>query len=130
MRINVLILIILHIFIILISCNFEPFPNGEKVYQTNCENCHMPDGTGLPPMYPSLLNSEYLNSNINKLPCIIRYGRKSEIMENVYMPPTEISAIAMSNLINYMTHKWGGSSGISLDEIEEGIKLCEDNLIE
>jgi len=86
----------------------------------------MADGSGLPPMYPSLDQSGILKDSIMTLPCLIKNGRQSKMMKNVYMPGAEISTIDMSNLINYMTSKWGNSSSLSMEKIEEIKSDCDN----
>lgn len=124
---NYKLLIINYVYIILfvISCDHEPFPNGKRIYEVHCENCHMSDGSGLPLIYPNLRKSDLLNSRIDELPCLILTGRKSEILETVEMPGVELSSIDMSNLVNYLVHKWNLEEALTITEIEEVVRACE-----
>ena len=85
----------------------------------------MSDGSGLPPFYPDLPKSDLLTKNIEELPCLILKGRKGQIIETVVMPGVNLSAVDISNLINYMAHKWKGSLALPMNEIAELIQACE-----
>ena len=85
----------------------------------------MSDGSGLPLIYPNLRKSDLLNSRIDELPCLILTGRKSEILETVEMPGVELSSIDMSNLVNYLVHKWNLEEALTITEIEEVVRACE-----
>ena len=124
MRNKLLIVSILHIIFIYISCDSETYPGGKRIYEIYCENCHMSDGTGLPPMYPSLQKSSYLAANLKELPCLIKNGRKSQIAKNVAMPGIELNDIDMANLINYINHQWGSEKPISSKLIQQYGEDC------
>ena len=85
----------------------------------------MTDGSGLPPLYPSLQNTSYLQSNLSELPCIIKNGKESKIVQNVVMPAHKLSDTDMSNLINYLNHKWGTKKDIPINKIKLNIDKCE-----
>ena len=107
------------------ECETEPYSGGKRIYKLYCENCHMVDGTGLPPLYLPIQESSYLSDRINELPCLIRNGRKSLLMENVEMPSHNLSEIDLTNLINYMNHKWGNVDALNLNELKEAYRNCE-----
>ena len=125
MRIKYLFFFSLYICIFIISCNSEPYPGGKRVYSYACENCHMADGSGLPPLYPSLLDSYYFDSKISELPCLILKGKQSQIVTNVAMPGNKLSDIEISNLINYMNVKWGTKKEVAFNEIKEFTENCQ-----
>lgn len=64
----------------------------------------MDEGKGFGEIYPSLIESPYLTSEIEALPCLIKHGKKSTVLSTVYMPAhPELNAVDISNLINYMS---------------------------
>jgi len=72
-------------FILLIlftSCGNTTYPQGKILYENFCVSCHMPDGTGLKSLIPTLVKADYLLENPLKTACIIRYGIKDTIMVN------------------------------------------------
>jgi len=109
----------------IMACFNEPYSDGKRTYTAYCENCHMADGTGLPPLYVPIQESEYLNAKINELPCLIKNGKQSSLMANVAMPKHDLSETDMINLINYMNWKWGSGESLNVGEIKESYKGCE-----
>lgn len=53
---------------------------GGDLYLGHCAKCHGREGEGFLKLYPPIRNTSYLNKNVSKLPCIIRYGLKGEIL--------------------------------------------------
>ncbi len=125
MMIKYLKIFTLYLLIIYISCSSESFPGGKRFYTSNCESCHMEDGSGLPPMYPSLHNSTYLNSNLKELPCIILNGKQSQLIKNIIMPAHDFNDVELTNLINYMNVKWGSNKNILLKDVQNKMKNCK-----
>ena len=62
------------------GCGNEPFAQGKNLYTTHCENCHMANGTGLGGNIPPLAQSDYLQSQQQKIACIISYGQADTIL--------------------------------------------------
>lgn len=91
----------------------ERFPQGKILYENFCANCHIEDGTGLPGIIPTLVNSDYLEKNQSALPCAIRYGMAGEItvngqVFNAEMPGSpKLHEFEITNIINYINTSWG-----------------------
>ncbi|MEE9374204.1 MAG: cytochrome c [Saprospiraceae bacterium] len=117
-------IILIYILFIIMSCKSETYSRGKMVYTNLCENCHMADGTGLPPLYPSLVNSVYVDYNLSMLTCLIQNGKQSNIISNIAMPAHDLSDIDMANLINYLNDKWGSKKPLSINEVKENMARC------
>lgn len=103
-RFITLLLMVTMVALIVHSCDRVPYPRGKEIYKQYCSNCHMDEGKGFGEIYPSLIESPYLTTEIEALPCLIRHGKKSTVLSTVYMPAhDQLSAIDISNLINYMS---------------------------
>jgi mono/diheme cytochrome c family protein len=67
---------------------------GKQVYSTVCIACHQPTGAGLPPVFPTLINTEYVNGSAERMAAIVLKGVMGPITVNgaAYnniMPPQE-----------------------------------------
>jgi mono/diheme cytochrome c family protein len=52
----------------------EQVEEGKKVYMTVCFACHQPTGMGLPPVFPPLTKSEYVNGSAERFAAMILKG--------------------------------------------------------
>ena len=52
----------------------EKLAEGKTLYMTICIACHQPTGLGLPPVFPSLAKSEYVNGNPERLTAMVLKG--------------------------------------------------------
>ncbi len=121
---KVKVLVVLLAFIV-IACAHEPYVQGKQIYESYCLNCHMEDGSGLGAIYPKLKNSAYLNGMQDKLACLIYNGTQSSKLSTVAMPAHyNIEPAAMTNLINYLSYRWGNESVITLREINKQLDQC------
>jgi len=114
----------------LIGC--QEFPQGERVYDMYCVNCHMPDGSGLGALVPSLNSPVYRSLSLEHIACKIKYGDKE--IEDMYasfnpMPTfTNLSETDISNLINYINSQWGQATHMtSPQEVSVALLNCEFN---
>lgn len=106
------------------ACETNPYREGERLYKANCANCHLDNGAGLGALIPPLAGADYLASNRERLPCILKYGLKDTIVVNGVpyaeaMPgvPT-LSAIHITNILNYINTSWGNNlPPYRLDEV-------------
>lgn len=68
---------------------------GAAVYQKNCAACHMPDGAGMPPAFPALKNSDYIqNDREGHIDSIVN-GRPGTAMAayGKQMSPVDLAAV-------------------------------------
>lgn len=102
-----------------------------EVYNKNCASCHGRDGQGLRALYPPLQESDYLDSRVSELPCLISRGIRGTIVtgkktKNIRMPAfTDLSSEEMSSLINYLTQRWGtGREAVSEQTVMQWLRSC------
>lgn len=94
-----------------ISKNYSP--EGEKLFIAKCAQCHGKQGEGFLKLYPPLQNSRFLSTEINQLPCIIKFGINPKALQNekTYkgtMVGTEtLSNTELYDLIEYLIARWG-----------------------
>lgn len=113
------------------ACQEHTFREGERLFKANCANCHMDDGVGLSALIPPLAGSEYLQTHRDRLPCILRKGLTDTIyvkgkMYAEQMPGVpSLSAIQVTNLLNYINNSWGNRNGVfRLDEVQQALEKC------
>jgi mono/diheme cytochrome c family protein len=89
----------------LISCNRIKHTQGERIFQSQCANCHMNDGTGLKGHIPSIVNSDYIKGEKTKIISLIYHGINAEKLGQVdnYMPShKKMTDTEMNNLLNFI----------------------------
>lgn len=125
------ILIVATIFTINQSCN-SGFSQGKQLYLDNCGNCHGASGEGLKSLYPPIANSDYLEENFQKLPCIITKGISKSLIVNgkQYTTPMlgieHLNDVELANIVNYIAAEWyPKNSYISLKDINMIIGKCK-----
>ncbi len=108
------------------------YQSGERLYKANCANCHMDKGEGLGALIPPLAGADFLATQRDRLPCIIRKGLQDTIVVNgkVYsevMPPNPgLSDIQITNILNYIHSSWGNSQPpYPLEGVRELLKKCD-----
>ncbi len=75
----------------------------------------MEDGTGLAGVIPPLAGSDYLETEREKLPCLIRNGIKGEMVVNGKVYSTEMPGVPqltefeITNVINFINTSWGNN---------------------
>jgi mono/diheme cytochrome c family protein len=131
----------LYIFITLLSllsCNDSPksenqnpklqesIQRGEAVYSDLCITCHLPDGKGVPKIFPPLANSDYLKNKRAESIKAIKYGMSGEITVNGVKYNTPMAALGLTNkevadVMNYITNSWGNKNDkiITEDEVSK-----------
>lgn len=120
---------------LLFSCNSEKkkttaentrtqdFISGKQVYDDFCINCHMPDGKGVPNIYPPLANSDYLMSKRAESIKSIKYGLNGPIevngkTYNGVMAQQGLSDKEISDVMNYITNSWSNKNAKLVTESE------------
>ena len=106
-------------------------PQGERLFETNCANCHMEAGKGLQELIPTVRNADFVVNNPEKLACIIRNGIKGEITVNgkKYNQPMtaapHLSEIEITNIVNYLLEiQEKKLKKRNLLEIQQDLKTC------
>jgi mono/diheme cytochrome c family protein len=94
----------------MLSCHESPYMQGKRLYDANCQSCHMEDGNGLSQLIPPITKSRLLGSNA--LGCVIIQGIQDTIRQGdsyleKNMPSFQkLSTAELTNLVNYINHRW------------------------
>jgi mono/diheme cytochrome c family protein len=101
------------------------------VYNKHCASCHGRDGQGLRALYPPLQESDYLDTRISELPCLISSGIRGTIVtgkktRNIRMPAfATLTSEEMSSLVNYLQKRWGkGGKMVSEQTVAQWLRSC------
>src|SRR5690606_17538308 len=104
----------------------ESILRGEAVYSDLCITCHLPDGKGVPKIFPPLANSDYLKNKRSESIKAIKYGLSGEITVNGVKYNTPMAALGLTNkevadVMNYITNSWGNKNDkiITEDEVSK-----------
>lgn len=117
------------------SPKFQQYYNqGELLYQKNCSNCHQKNGSGLGKLYPPLDSSDFMQKNFEDVICLIRYGKKGELVVNGVtfnqpMPgiPT-LTDLEIAEIATYIYNSWSNNRGIiEVTEVSSLQKNCDTN---
>jgi len=81
---------------------------GEEVYNTQCLACHKIDGSGMPPAFPSLIDSPVTTDDVNKHIDIVVHGVTGTAMApfGKMLPAEDIAAV-----ITYTRNSFGHETG-------------------
>ena len=89
---------------------------GKAVYMQLCVACHQPTGAGLPPVFPTLINTEYVSGSPERFAAMILKGVIGPItvngmMFNNVMPPQEamLTDDKIAAAITYVRGSFGNS---------------------
>lgn len=102
---------------------------GRKLYATHCANCHKEDGTGLGRLIPPLKNSDYLQTDVSRTICLIKYGQKGEIVVNgiTYNQPMpgqeDLTDLEIAEIVTYVYFTWGKDEQRLLYGVQEVSKI-------
>ena len=94
-----------------ITCDTNPYRQGERLYNRYCANCHMEDGTGLLSLYPALNSPEFKRFK-DQFACIVKNGLKDTLTidqkEFIFPMPAnpELNNVTIANIYNYIVYKW------------------------
>jgi mono/diheme cytochrome c family protein len=100
-------------------------------YEKHCASCHGRDGQGLRALYPPLQDSDYLDTRITELPCLISGGIRGTLVtgnkaKNIRMPAFgDLTLEEMSSLITYLQQRWGtGGKTASEQKVSQWLRSC------
>jgi mono/diheme cytochrome c family protein len=101
-----------------VEAPLDPVEEGERIYQTNCMACHQVTGQGLPPSFPPLAGSEWVDKDPQLLARIVLYGLNGPITVkgtefNSIMAPlgAALSDEQIAFVLTYIRQAWGNSAG-------------------
>ncbi len=105
---------------------------GEQLYNKNCSNCHQKSGEGLGLLYPPLSKSDFMDNNVEKVFCLMKYGVSGEISVNAlhYNKPMpgipSLTELEIAELSTYIYNTWGHHKGIiETEQVVQVINACE-----
>lgn len=104
--------ILLPLLATIFSTDSQATGDGANLYLGHCAKCHGREGEGFLKLYPPIRNSSYLNKDVAKLPCIIRYGLKGKIVVdgvtfNQIMPAIQIlKPEEIEQIIQFLQTNW------------------------
>lgn len=97
---------------------------GKQVYSTVCIACHQPTGAGLPPVFPTLINTEYVNGSAERMAAIVLKGVMGPITVNGaafnnIMPPQEamLTDEKIAAVITYVRASFGNKAAAVKPEV-------------
>jgi cytochrome c oxidase subunit II len=85
----------------------ELMAEGEKVYNTFCASCHMPNGQGVPPVFPSLVGTPIVSGPRDAHLDIIVNGKAGTAMQAF---GRQLDAAQIAAVTHYERHAWGNNS--------------------
>ncbi|MBE1300411.1 MAG: cytochrome c oxidase subunit II [Alteromonadaceae bacterium] len=81
---------------------------GERVYATACAACHMPNGEGLPGVFPALKGSDIALNDMQKHIDVVVNGIPGTAMQSY---AKQLSLKEMAAVITYERNAWGNDTG-------------------
>jgi cytochrome c oxidase subunit 2 len=86
----------------------ELMAEGEKVYGTYCASCHMPNGEGVPPVFPALAGSAIATGPREAHLDIVLHGKAGTAMQQF---GDQLDAAQIAAVVHYERHSWGNDAG-------------------
>jgi nitrite reductase (NO-forming) len=85
---------------------------GRRVYDQNCVACHQRNGAGLPPAFPPLAQSDFLNADKRRAIGVLIGGLQGSITVNgiTYngvMPALRLDDDDIASVLTYVYSQWG-----------------------
>ena len=104
----------------------EQMELGKSVYMQLCVACHQPTGAGLPPVFPSLVQTEYVSGSAERFAAMILKGVMGPItvkgmVFNNMMPPQEalLTDEKIAAAITYVRGSFGNTySAVPADVVK------------
>ncbi len=90
---------------------------GKQVYMQNCFACHLPNGEGLPAVFPPLARADYLMADRDRAIRLVLKGMSGPVTVNgvAYngvMPPQGdvMTDDQIADVLTYVTNSWGNQA--------------------
>jgi nitrite reductase (NO-forming) len=103
------------------------FERGKQVYMQLCFACHMPDGKGLPSVFPPLAGSDYMLGDRARAIRVALKGMTGPVTVNGQsydsaMPPTGLTEEQITDVLTYTFNAWGNSGEpFTVDEVRRAL---------
>ncbi|MFC2089388.1 c-type cytochrome [Bacteroidota bacterium] len=98
---------------------------GFPLYKQHCLPCHQADGNGVPGMYPTLHNTEWVNGDVAELINIVVNGMDGEIEVNgeyyntVMAPLPHLTDNEVADVLTYVRARFGtNASEVTVDDVK------------
>ena len=93
----------------------QSIKRGKEVYTDMCVTCHLPNGEGVPKVYPPLVKSDYLMEKREASIRAIKYGIRGKIVVNDVqyrgiMANLGLYEDEVADVMNYITNSWGNKN--------------------
>lgn len=86
----------------------ELMAEGERVYNAFCVACHLPNGAGIPPIYPSLIDSPFVTGPRDDHLRLVINGVTGTSMQAF---GKQLDAAQLAAVVHYERHSWGNNAG-------------------
>lgn len=129
-------LLALGFWLVAVRCNVDPkfqqyYVEGERLYMSNCSNCHQKDGKGLGLVYPPLAPSDYMEANPEKVLCQMKNGLSGEVIVNgkkynQSMPGVPaLTELEIAEIATYIYNSWGHEKGLmDVNIVSKALRNC------
>lgn len=81
---------------------------GKEVYDRTCASCHMANGQGVPPAFPSLVGSPAVTGDRDEHLRIVVDGVPGTAMQSF---KSQLNAREIAAVVHYERHAWGNNAG-------------------
>lgn len=99
----------------------DPRVTGKRFYTQVCATCHMPTGTGVPGVYPTLVGSDWVTGSPDRVIRIVLHGLQGPINVNGTTYNGVMPAFAagsaynwndqrISDVLTYVRSEWGNAA--------------------
>lgn len=109
------------------------YAQGEQLYLQHCSNCHQKDGVGLGRVYPPLAQSDYMQKDVDRVLCLIKYGQVGEVVVNGKTYNKEMKGIfaltdlEVAEIATYIYNTWQHDHGIiDISEVTKAHQKCDN----
>ena len=100
----------------------ELMAEGEQVYATFCASCHLPNGQGVPPAFPSLVGSPVIEGPRDDHLRLVIDGVPGTAMQAF---GKQLDAAQIAAVVHYERHAWGNNAG-DITQPRDVINLASD----
>jgi mono/diheme cytochrome c family protein len=98
---------------------------GKKVYDSVCLVCHMANGTGVPGMFPPLVDTDWVTGDKDRLIQITIQGLSGKIevngvtYNNIMPPNPHLSDRQVADVLTYIRQNFGNDADeVTLEEVQ------------
>jgi mono/diheme cytochrome c family protein len=101
---------------------------GQEIYMKYCMACHQASGSGVPGMYPTLQNTDWVNGDKSRLISLLLNGQQGEIKVNgqVFrgvMPTHQyLTDEQIADVLTYIRSQFGNTADKVMPEEVAGIR--------